>query len=324
MNFFRELIGQKQAVELLQQAVADNRIAPAYLFTGSPGIGRALAAQCFSQLLLCFNLPTERHILIQKRLGAGNHPDWLWVQPTYLHQGKLLSATEAAAAGLKRKASIQIRIEQIREITQFLGRPPLEASRSIVVIEDAQTMTEAAANALLKTLEEPGQATLILIAPAIDTLLPTLVSRCQRIPFYRLTQEEMKQVLKSRGHSAILEHPELLAIAQGSPGETIEAFSQLQVIPQDLLKKLTLLPKSHLEALELAKSVEQALDTQTQLWLIDYLQYCFWHKWQQKQLIEPLEKARQCLLNYVQPRLVWECTFLKLGDIAEGRRLKPI
>ncbi|NES81431.1 MAG: DNA polymerase III subunit delta' [Moorea sp. SIO2B7] len=312
MNSFTQLIGQKQAVELLQQAVAKNRIAPAYLFSGPSGVGRSLAAKCFSQLLMCSGIPGEKHPLIEKKLRTGNHPDLLWVQPTYLHQGKRLSATEAAEAGLKRKAPPQIRIEQIREITQFLARPPLEASRSVVIIEDTQTMAEAAANALLKTLEEPGRATLILIAPGTDSLLPTLVSRCQRIPFYRLAYEDMKQVLWQNGYEAILENPAVFAIAQGSPGEAILSWQQLQAIPESLLEKLKQPPKSSLNALNIAKEVDKELDTQAQLWLVDYLQYNYWDKSSQRSIIELLEEARKFLLSYAQPRLVWECTLLKI------------
>ena len=121
----------------------------------------------------------------------------MWVQPTYQYQGQRLTAVEAAEKRLKRKAPPIIRLEQIREITQFLGRPPLDAPRNMVVLEEAETMAEAAANALLKTLEEPGQATLILIAPSLESVLPTLVSRCQRIPFYRLDASSVAQILNS-------------------------------------------------------------------------------------------------------------------------------
>ena len=161
LNPFAQLVGQNQASELLTQAIASSRIAPAYLFAGANGVGRSLAARCFIEQLFCLNLPESKQQQIHHRLQLGNHPDLLWIQPTYLHQGKLLSASEAAAALVKRKAPPTIRIEQIREITQFLSRPPLEAIRSVVVIEQAEAMAEAAANALLKTLEEPGQATLI-------------------------------------------------------------------------------------------------------------------------------------------------------------------
>jgi DNA polymerase-3 subunit delta' len=295
---------------LLQQALARKRIAPAYLFAGPAGTGRALAARYFSQQLLCLGLSSERHQSAQQRLADGNHPDFLRVEPTYQHQGQTISAAEAAASGLKRKAPPQIRIEQVREITQFLSRPPLEAHRAVAIIEEAQSMAEAAANALLKTLEEPGRATIILIAPSRDSLLPTLVSRCQQISFYRLSEADMAAVLRRCGGEAVLDYPELLEIAQGSPGQAIASLAQLQAMPEALRQRLAQLPKSRLDALDIAKTIAKELDTQAQLWLIDYLQSLYWRRWQQKHMLDLLEKARQYLLGYVQPRLVWECTLL--------------
>lgn len=314
MNSWTDAIGQEQAVELLQQAVALQRIAPAYLFVGASGIGRSLVARNFTQLLFCADLPKNKHISVRQRLQTGNHPDLLWVQPTYLDRGELISVSQAAAIGLKRKALPQIRIEQIRQITSFVSRSPLEASRLIVVIEDAQTMAEAAANALLKTLEEPGKVTLILIAPDADSLLPTLVSRCQRIPFYRLSQVNLQRVLQTKGYKEILEYPEILAIAQGSPGEAIASFEQLQAIPLDLRQKLLQPPNRSLDALQIAKEIERQLDIQTQLWLVDYLQYYYWQKTRQQNMMKQWEQTRQCLLRYVQPRLIWESTLLMLSN----------
>ena len=330
---FAQLVGQDQAVELLTQAVAQNRVAPAYLFAGPDGVGRSLAARCFVEHLFCASVPTHKQQQIQNRLQLGNHPDLLWVQPTYLHQGQRLSAAEAAAAGLKRKAPPVIRTDQIREIAQFLSRPPLEAPRSVVVLEQAETMAEAAANALLKTLEEPGQATLILIAPAAESLLPTLVSRCQRIPFYRLDKAWMAQVLRHTGNEEILNQPQVLAedavrvfdIAQGSPGEAIASVHQLQAIPADLLDSVRQMPKSHRDALELARQIDKTLDTEAQLWLVDYLQHCYWQQFLAGAIhvdaqrlpvrvspLQHLEKARRYLLSYAQPRLIWEVTLLAM------------
>ncbi|ACK71566.1 DNA polymerase III, delta prime subunit [Gloeothece citriformis PCC 7424] len=314
MNDFTQLIGQGQAIELLQCAIASNRIAPAYLFVGAAGVGRGLAAKCFSCSLLSHHFPPQQQSLIRPKILAGNHPDLLWVQPTYQHQGKFLTALEAEEAGLKRKSPPQIRIEQIRDITRFLSRPPLEALRTVVVIEDAQTMTESAANALLKTLEEPGRCTLILIAPSTDSLLPTLVSRCQRIPFSRLSDPDMEIILQNNDYENILKYPELLGIAQGSPGEAISAYTQLQNLPDELKGSLRQFPKNVMQGLELAKKLTQELDTQMQLWLVDYLQYFYWEQWKNKKLLDVLEKTRQCLLAYVQPRLVWEWTFLELSQ----------
>lgn len=225
MPYFNQLLGQPQAVELLTQVLEQQRIAPAYLFVGSSGIGKALAAQEFAKLLLILGLSSEKQEMAAQKIRVKNHPDLLWVEPTYQHQGQLLTASEAAEKGLNRKTPPQIRLEQVRQVTQFLSRPPLEASRSIVILEAAETMNESAANGLLKTLEEPGKATIILLAPSIDSLIPTLVSRCQRIPFYRLSSNIMIEILQKEGYTDILEHSEILAIAQGSPERPFVLFS---------------------------------------------------------------------------------------------------
>lgn len=319
MKEFDSLIGQKHAIELLTEAVNKNRIAPAYLFVGPPGVGKALAAKCFIELLFSTLVKDSRNsATISHRVKLRNHPDLFWVEPTYLHQGKRLSVSEASEAGLKRKSPPQIRLEQIREIGEFLSRPPLEIARSVVVIEQAETMAEGAANGLLKTLEEPGRATIILIAPSLDSLLPTLISRCQRIPFYRLNQDKMKQILKLNGHEEILSHPEILAMAQGSPGDAIASWEQLKTISEELLKKLKPGPKKLKDALELAKEIDKNLDTEAQLWLVDYLQQSYWRNHKQgtgehdKLPLQQLEKARGYLLSYVQPKLVWECTLMAI------------
>ena len=93
MNPFAPLIGQPQAVELLTQAVVKNRIAPAYLFTGTPGIGKVLGAKCFIELIFADS---------KQRQTINNHPDLLCIEPTYQHQGQRLTIAEAAEKGLKR------------------------------------------------------------------------------------------------------------------------------------------------------------------------------------------------------------------------------
>ena len=312
MNAFEGLIGQEKAVKLLLQAIALERIAPAYLFCGSSGIGRKLAANGFARLLLSSGLSPGDRSISDKKLQTSNHPDLLWVEPTYLKAGELYTATEAASKGLQYKTPPKIRIEQVRNIIQFLRRPALESTRQVVVIEDAQTMAEAPANALLKTLEEPGNATLILIAPDVDSLLSTLVSRCQRIQFYPLSEANLKKVLELNGYGEILEHPELMAIAGGSPGKAILALERLRTLPDALLQQLRRSPLSPLEALQLARAIATELDSPTQLWLIDYLQYYYWQQNHRVELMKQWEHTRRYLLGYVQPRLVWECMLLKL------------
>lgn len=318
-----ELIGQETAVELLTQAIARDRLAPAYLFVGAPGIGKRLAAELFSEAILArrkfgaglregSNSDSHTRRVLRQRVRKRNHPDLRWVEPTYLHQGKQITVSEAIESGLKRRSPPQIRLEQIREIPRFLSRPPLEAERAVVVLEEADSMGEGAANALLKTLEEPGQATLILIAPSIDSLLPTLISRCQRIPFSRLSPENLAIVLTHLDKPDVLAEESILAIAQGSPGEAIASWERLQSLPPDILESATQPLRSLRHALDLARQINKTLDPEDQLWLIEYLQQYYWRHNRHPSAIQELETARSHLLRYVQPRLVWETTFMVL------------
>ncbi|MFM7600261.1 MAG: DNA polymerase III subunit delta' [Pseudanabaena sp.] len=300
---FDAVVGQRQAIALLKAAIQRDRIAPAYLFAGTSGVGRSKTASAFAEVLLGDRKSANR-------LSDRNHPDLLWVEPTYLDKGKMLTAKEADAAGLKRRALPQIRIEQVREISEFVSRAPLECQRSVVILEEAQSMAESAANSLLKTLEEPLYATIILIVPDAGSILPTLVSRCQRIPFTRLNQAQMYEVLTREGHTI---PPEVIALAQGSAGQAIESFDRFQSIPAELLTSVCQIPQDAKIAMAIAKQITKELEVDLQLWLIDYLQNYFWEQQRSKSVLQHLDKARELIARYVQPRLVWEVTLLQIA-----------
>ena len=193
---FADLIGQPRAVALLEAVLEQQRLAPAYLFSGADGVGRRLAAQRFLEGVIA---GTEGSLALRRRLMEGNHPDLLWVEPTYSHQGQLIPISQAEEQGLARRALPQLRLEQVRGVARFLGRRPVEASRCLVVLEQVEAMAEGAANALLKTLEEPGDGLLILITATPERLLSTIRSRCQQIPFVRLDPTDLDQVLAAVG-----------------------------------------------------------------------------------------------------------------------------
>jgi DNA polymerase-3 subunit delta' len=301
---FDVVVGQTQAITLLKAAIKRDRIAPAYLFAGTSGVGRSKTASAFAEILLGDRKSGNR-------LSDRNHPDLLWVDPTYLDKGKMLTAKEAEAAGLKRRALPQIRIEQIREISEFVSRAPLECKRSVVILEEAQSMAESAANSLLKTLEEPLYATIILIVPDASSILSTLVSRCQRIPFTRLNQAQMQEVLTREGHTDI--PSDVVALAQGSAGQAIDSFERFKSIPIELLTSVQQIPKDARSAMTIAKQITKELEVDLQLWLIDYLQSYFWEKQKSKSILQHLDKARELIARYVQPRLVWEVTLLHIA-----------
>jgi len=217
-ELFDGLLGQTQAIALLEAALRQQRLAPAYLFSGPDGVGRRLAALRFLEGVIAGPAGAAA---VRRRLQEGNHPDLLWVEPTYSDKGQLTPASQAAAAGVSRKAPPQLRLEQVRAVSQFLARRPVEAGRCLVVIESVEAMAEGAANALLKTLEEPGDGLLILLSAASDRLLSTIRSRCQTIPFARLSPALLRQVLADQPAPAGEDPPELLELAAGSPGQQL-------------------------------------------------------------------------------------------------------
>ena len=312
---FETLLGQPQAVTLLTRAIACNRIAPAYLFVGPSGIGRTLAAREFLKLLI-----RDKQSSPLRRQNLDNHPDILWVEPTYLKSGKLIPSSAFDSEPENRpKARPQIRVAQIRDITKFTHQAPLEASRLLVVMDQAELMGEAAANGLLKTLEEPGHASIILIAHSIESLLPTIVSRCQKIPFYPLCHKDMITVLEQNGQSEIQHDPQILALAMGSPGSAITHWQQRQSISEAVLAQFMTIPRSDRDCLSLAREIDNTMDTQTQLWLTDYLQHHFWYETGNQSIVDILETTKRCLKQYVQPLLTWEITWLDIADSLSTR-----
>ncbi len=313
-ELFADLIGQARAVTLLTAALERQRLAPAYLFVGPDGVGRRLAALRLLEGILAGGIAGS--VPLRRRLAQGNHPDLLWVEPTYQHQGRLVKASEAEAQGISRRSPPQLRLEQVREVTRFLARRPVEGDRSLVVLEAAEAMAEAAANALLKTLEEPGHGLLILLTAAPERLLTTIRSRCQPIPFARLSPALVRQVLQrlpDEGEAPRIDPPELLELAAGSPGALLRHRRFWDALPEGLAERLLTLGRDPIEALSLARELSEALDGEQQLWLLDWWQLQLWRLRRQPAPLRRIEQLRSHLLAYVQPRLAWEVALLDLG-----------
>ena len=327
---FADLLGQPQAVQLLQAALEQRRLAPAYLFAGPDGVGRRLAALRFLEGVLA---GVGGSAAIRRRLEEGNHPDLLWVEPTYSDKGQLIPASRAEEAGVSRRSPPQLRLEQIREVSRFLARRPVEAPGCLVVLEGVEAMAEGAANALLKTLEEPGHGLLVLITAAPEQLLGTIRSRCQQIPFARLAPELVQQVLAAHpaedpapdsadqptSHAPRPDPPELAELAAGSPGALLRHRRQWRQLPEGIADRLLALSGEPLSALELARDLTEALDGEQQLWLIDWWQIALWRRHADPAPLKRLERLRMQLRSFVQPRLAWEVALLELAT-HEGAR----
>ena len=312
---FEDLLGQTRAVALLEASLVKGRLAPAYLFAGPDGVGRRLAALRFLEGVLA---GPKGDAGIRRRLQEGNHPDLLWVEPTYQDKGQLVPASKAEELGLARRAAPQLRLEQIRDVSRFLSRRAVEARGCVVVLEDAEAMAEGAANALLKTLEEPGEGLLILIAAKPEQLLTTIRSRCQQIPFTRLSSEQLAVVLERCGEPApTADPPELLELAAGSPGALLRCRQAWADLPEGLAARLLDLAAAAepLQALALARDLAEALDAEQQLWLLGWWQLALWRRQAPVAQLQRLELLRSQLRAYVQPRLAWEVALLELAGI---------
>ena len=313
---FEDLLGQTRAVALLEASLVKGRLAPAYLFAGPDGVGRRLAALRFLEGVLA---GPKGDAGIRRRLQEGNHPDLLWVEPTYQDKGQLVPASKAEELGLARRAAPQLRLEQIRDVSRFLSRRAVEARGCVVVLEHAEAMAEGAANALLKTLEEPGEGLLILIAATPEQLLTTIRSRCQQIPFTRLSSEQLAVVLERCGEPApTADPPELLELAAGSPGALLRCRQAWADLPEGLAARLLDLAVAAepLQALALARDLAEALDAEQQLWLLGWWQLALWRRQAPAVAqLQRLERLRSQLGAYVQPRLAWEVALLELAGI---------
>ena len=162
----------------------------------------------------------------------------------------------------------------------------------MVVIEAIEMINEAASNALLKTLEEPGNGLLILISTRPESLLPTIRSRCQKIPFSSLTVNNLKAVLSQIAldeHLDIeigLNQKELIQLSNGSPGALIKNIQAWQDLPEAIWMNLKNLSNSSIDALNLARKITEDLDIEQQLWIINWLQQ---HLWSQSLNPKPLK-----------------------------------
>jgi DNA polymerase-3 subunit delta' len=219
----------------------------ALLLVGEPGLGKRLFAQAMVARLLCEAADTATdglsfacgHCSSCRWLAAGNHPDYRRVQPedadeiaagsestevadeggaeaTPKSRGKTGSKTAGKPAGKSgAAASRHIRIGQIRELADFVFLGSHRHGRRIVVLQPAEAMQAAAANALLKILEEPPSSVcFILISDAWRQLLPTIRSRCRVVNFPRPNPQQATHWLTTEGVS---EAESLLKLAGGSP-----------------------------------------------------------------------------------------------------------
>ncbi len=210
---FADILGQDRALSHLRLAFSEGRLSQAYCFFGPPGVGKRATALALAQAVSCLATTARAPdpaadacgtCAACRKVAAGLHPDVTEVRPA----GKTV-----------------IGIDQVREVTGRAALRAYEGRTKVFILDPADLMQEPAANALLKTLEEPAGATLfILVTAAPNALLPTILSRCQGVRFDSLGEGPLRDLLVRRGRT-----PEAAAAIAALAGGSAERALTLDV-----------------------------------------------------------------------------------------------
>ncbi|MGA9191175.1 MAG: DNA polymerase III subunit delta' [Anaerolineales bacterium] len=208
-----EIIGHTWATDVLLRHLRSGATRHAYLMTGAEGVGRSTVADWFVRALLCTSAggkgPPCGECGVCSLISRGAHPDVHWFE---------------GEGGLK--------IDDVRKLQHELSLSPYQANRRVAVMPDFETATTEAANALLKTLEEPPpNVVLVLTAATEESVLPTIVSRCEVIALRPMAIGDLAKALEKRGEPA--DRARMLAgQAMGRPGLAIRLSGDAEQVRQ--------------------------------------------------------------------------------------------
>ena len=176
---FSDVIGHKEILERLKNALRSDRIANSYIFSGPTGVGKEFVAINFAKALNCLSNGEDScdQCISCRKIDDSNHPDVVVIRPE----------------------GTRLKISQVRSLQRQGSYKAMEGSRKVYIITEAEKMTAEAANSLLKTLEEPpGIMVLILLTSVYSALLPTIRSRCQSLKFTLVPLDLLRSELVTR------------------------------------------------------------------------------------------------------------------------------
>lgn len=172
---FDEVVGQQPIIQTLKNAIVQNRIAHAYLFCGPRGTGKTSIAKIFAKMLNCedeSNKPCGKCINC-KMVQNGSHPD-------------IIEIDAASNNG----------VDEVRNLIDKVKYAPMQGKYKVYIIDEVHMMTTGAFNALLKTIEEPpAHVVFILATTEPNKVIPTIISRCQRFDFNKVSQKDIEKRL---------------------------------------------------------------------------------------------------------------------------------
>lgn len=217
MSIWENIVGHNWAVEMLANGLVNDRLGHAYLITGPEQVGKTTLSRTFAQALNCDAPEAERpcgQCRPCKLIAVDRHPDVKLVSPEVSGRGKLT-----------------LKIETIRQLQQDLNLSAYEARYKVAILERFDAATIGAANAFLKTLEEPpGKVVLLLTATDADMLLPTISSRCRTLNLRPLPPELIETSLATRWQVPAEKATLLAHLADGRLGWAIQAAEDKSIL----------------------------------------------------------------------------------------------
>ncbi len=227
-NFAVHVVGHEWAIDLLKQQHKNGRVPQSLLIAGSPNIGKSSVARYFGQYLNCQgDTPPCGTCISCRKVISGNHPDV-----------RILDEEQP------------LKIEQVRTLQRMLSLSPVEGRYRVVLLSNFERATISAANALLKTLEEPAsQVVIILTTPDPAILLPTIVSRCQVLTLRPLPEVEILQALQSRWQARPEQAELLTQLAAGRLGWAVRALTD-----EDFIARRTQYKDDFLDLLQMHRA----------------------------------------------------------------------
>ncbi len=219
---FDTMVGQEHIVRTLKNAITANRISHAYLFTGPRGVGKTTTARLLAKTVNCLS-PVEgepcNHCVRCEEITSGAATDVIEI--------------DGASNGL---------VDDARELREKVKYAPVSCRYKVLIIDEVHMMSNAAFNALLKTLEEPPAHTIFILATTESHKIPaTIISRCQRFDFRRIPVKEIVERLSAmvRAEGLQVEEEALHAVARGADGSLRDAQSLLDQIISFAGEKVT-------------------------------------------------------------------------------------
>lgn len=215
---FEEVVGQSHVTEILTKALDNQMISHAYLFAGPKGSGKTSCARIFAKGLNC-------------ETGITSKPCNECESCRLINEGHSLDVIEIDAASNRG-------VDEIRELRERVKYRPAQSRYKVYIIDEAHMLTREAFNALLKTLEEPPEYVVFILATTDPQKIPpTVLSRCQRFRFKKLTSDEVFQILenvcRSEGFSYQQEALELIAeVSDGAVRDALNLLEQISVVDE--------------------------------------------------------------------------------------------